>query len=154
MSMKDEEFNGCPAEQVQSQFFLTALPFNENGRYLFCKSGLNAEPGTVVLFQYDGKIIASAILDRQERFDEPEQGCYHGALFFNIASIRVFDPVRAWVLRQVWPTEFKRFGNVKTQLDPTRLDAFERHLTNIRTPAPRVQTDSSAETNPAPCANP
>lgn len=42
---------------------------------------MKVEPGTVVLFQYDGKIIASAVLE------------YIGAYYFNSSSIQVFESV-------------------------------------------------------------
>jgi len=50
--------------------------------------GLNAESGTIVLFQYEGKLIASATLTEVERFEKPEKGTYCGALYFDANSIR------------------------------------------------------------------
>lgn len=92
LPMSKEEFKGRTAEEVQSQFFLTELPSREGGRYYYRTAGLEAEAGTIVLFQYDKRIIASAVFERSERFEQPD-GLYHGALNFDIDSIRVFDPV-------------------------------------------------------------
>jgi hypothetical protein len=56
-----EEFPEWSIEKLQSDFFLDDLPFRSDG-YLYRKSGLQAEPGTVALFQFSGAIVASAVL--------------------------------------------------------------------------------------------
>jgi len=109
------------------------LPFPpKNGRYRYPTAGLNAEPGTVVLFQYDGRIIASAVFNRNERFEQPEDG-YNGALWFDAKSIRVFKPVGPDEVRDIWP-EFKSFGHVKQFLDPAGYPAFEKRLETLVAP--------------------
>jgi len=124
-------------EEVQSEFFLKELPAREGGRYYFRKSGLKAEQGTVVLFQYDNKIIAKAVFVRQEKFETAE-GPYEGAIYFDIDSIRVFDPVGPDLLHVVWPEEFKGFSNVKSQLTPESFPEFEEQLENTRSPDPSL----------------
>ena len=62
MDSKNEPgFVGCSAEEIQRQFFLKELvrPGRSPGRYAYRKVGLRAEPEQAVLFQYDGRIIAS-----------------------------------------------------------------------------------------------
>ena len=119
---------------MQRDFFLRALPAEpRRGRYLFHTAGLIAETNTVVLFQYTNRIIASATLDRVERFDELEEGVYSGALYFDIDSIRVFDPVGPDLMRQIWP-KFKGFNQAKHSLDPNLYSAFEQSLTNVEAP--------------------
>lgn len=134
MDSKEEPgFAGQSAAKVQQQYFLKALvrPGRPPGRYCFHKVGLRAEPGTVVLFQFDGKIIASGILVGVERFDAAEPGSRRGAYHFDASSIRVFDPVDAAAIREIWPN-VKRLGQAKWSLDPACYPAFERRLTGVR----------------------
>jgi hypothetical protein len=136
MDSKEEPgFVGCSAEEVQQQFFLKELlrPARPPGKYHYHKLGLRAEPGTVVLFQYEGKIIASANLTSVERFDMTAPGGYDGALHFDVNSIRVFDPVDAGVIGRFWP-RVKRLGQAKWSLDPKRYEEFEQQLTGVETP--------------------
>jgi hypothetical protein len=86
-----------------------------------------------VLFQYAGKIIASAVLTGVERFDTTARRGYGGALHFDVNSIRVFDPVGAEVVVRIWP-QVKRLGRAKWFLDPQRYPAFERELRGVDTP--------------------
>ncbi len=140
LPMSTEEFEGRTAEEVQSQFFLTELPSREGGQYYYRTAGLVAEISTIVLFQYDKRIIASAVFERRERFAQPE-GLYHGSLHFDIDSIRVFDPVGPDLLHEVWPEEFHGFSNAKLQLNGEAFPEFERCLTGIEVPsrpAPQV----------------
>jgi hypothetical protein len=130
-----EVFAGPSAEDVQRNFFLRLLPGEpRRGRYLFRTTGLIAARGTVVLFQYESQVIASATLDRVERFKQPEHGTYWGALYFEIDSIRVFDPVGEERLRAIWP-KFRRFSQAKLSLDPMGYPEFERSLTGVEAPS-------------------
>jgi len=126
-------FAGKSAREIQRRFFLDRLVRRGRhpGRYRYRRSGLDALPGTIVLFQFAGQIIATAILDWLERFDK--KGPYGGALYFDPASIKVFDPVGPDVVRAVWP-KVTRFGQAKWALDPLSYPEFERQLTGIETP--------------------
>ena len=135
MSSKDEPiFVGLSAHEVQHKYFLGELvrPDRPPGKYRYRTAGLQAQPGTVVLFQYAGGIIASATLNRVVRFEVPD-GPYKGALHFDADSIRVFDPVGSDVITQIWP-EFKGFGQAKWSLDPKGYRAFEQKLTSVEEP--------------------
>ena len=114
------------------RLLLTLSP-KQNGRYRYPTSGLDTERGTVVLFQFQGRIIASAIFLESERFDRPEDG-YKGALWFDPGSIRTFQPVGPDEVRAIWP-EFRRFGRAKQYLAPARYRAFQKQLIEVRTPA-------------------
>ena len=129
-----EEFPDWSIEQLQLDFFLKDLPFRSDG-YLYRKSGLQAEPGTVVLFQFCGAIVASAVLRDVERFETPREKVYEGALYFDPGSIRVFGPVRENVVTRIWP-QVKRLGRVKWSLDPDAYADFEGELTHIETAEP------------------
>ena len=134
MSSQERWFRGRTVAEVQAQFFLQMLPCPpRNGRYRYRTAGLKAKPGTIVLFQYEASIIASAVFDRDERFDQPEDG-YRGALWLEPQSIRTFDPVGKNQLRNVWP-EFRNFGHVKQVLSAARYPRFEKMLTNVAAPA-------------------
>ncbi len=137
MSSNEPEFQGKTAQEIQAEFFLGTLRTSEEpGKYYYHSSGLDADPGTVVLFQYEGQIIASAVLIGIERFDETEEG-YRGAFQFDVGSIRVFDPVNAARMKKIWPTDFKKFSHAKPSLDPAAYSRFERQLTGIQlTPEP------------------
>ena len=137
MSKEEQEFKGKTLQEVQSQFFLKDLPIpprdgRKAGEYRYLERSLIADRGTVVLFQYENSIVASATLEKVERFKAPK-GPYTGALYFDPKSIRVFDPVGPEVLREVWP-KFSGFNQSKQFLDGSHLPLFEGRLTNIRTP--------------------
>lgn len=108
------EFGGRSIEEVQRSFFLKELQGEGRplGKYWYRESGLNAESGTVVLFQYEGKLIASATFIEAERFKGTEGDTYKGALYFDPKSVRVFDQVGSDVVSEIWP-EFKGFSHVK-----------------------------------------
>ncbi len=112
-------------EEAQSQFFLKTLPVRK-GCYYYDTSGLDAKLGTIVLFQCDNRIIASAVLEKRERLG--------GKLYFDVDSIKVFDPVGPALLRDVWPGKFKGFSQVKQSLNAKAFPKFKRRLTGIRVP--------------------
>jgi len=128
MSDKLKGFRGRDIEDVQRGLFLRDLP-KRGGRYRYPSSGLNAEPGTVVLFQYRARIIASGVFLRDEKFERPVGG-YAGALYFDVASLRTFDPLDVEAMRKVWPS-FRAFGHVKQYLNPARYPVFKWRLKNV-----------------------
>ena len=132
MSDKAVGFRGKTIEQVQRDCFLRDLP-KMNGRYQYPSAGLSADPGTVVLFQFQARIIASATFLRDEPFDRPKRG-YAGQLYFDPKSFRAFDPIDVESMRKTWPT-FRAFGHVKQHLNPTLYRKFARRLKNVRTPS-------------------
>jgi hypothetical protein len=129
------EFEGRSIQEVQRSFFLKQLQGEDRppGKYWYREAGLNAESGTIVLFQYDGKLIASATLIEVGRFEAAEGETYKGALFFDPKSVRVFDPVGSNVVSAIWP-EFKGFSHVKWSLNPKGYAAFEKKLTGVEGP--------------------
>ena len=131
MSDKLEGFRGRSIEDVQTRLFLRDLP-KCNGRWRYPRVGLNAAPGTVVLFQFRARIIASAVFLRDEKFDKPVGGGA-GAIYFDPRSFRTFDPVDSDAMRKAWPA-FRRFGHVKQWLNPTRYPQFTRRLNHVASP--------------------
>jgi len=132
MSDQTKGFRGRSIEDVQRNCFLRDLP-RDNGRYLYPSAGLNADPGTVVLFQFRARIIASAIFLRDEKFPRPKRG-YSGAIYFDPQSFRTFDPLDVEAMRKVWP-HFRAFGHVKQFLNPTCYPMFKRRLKHMALPA-------------------
>jgi len=91
MSDKTQGFRGRSIEQVQREVFLRWLPAHR-GRWRYPRAGLNAEPGTIVLFQFQARIIATAVFLRDEKFERPRLG-YAGEMYFDPQSFRTFDPL-------------------------------------------------------------
>jgi hypothetical protein len=102
---RDGEFPNCKTiKELQEKFFLNEFPRRPNGIYRYRKAGLKAKAGTNVLFQSGGAIIASASLNEAKRFSEPDSEGYKGALYFEVRSITVFDPVVFEVDPKNWTT--------------------------------------------------
>jgi len=131
MSDKVPGFRNRTIEQVQARCFLRDLPAGK-GRYQYPSVGINALPGTLVLFQFKARIIASAVFLRDEKFERPVRG-YGGALHFDVASIRTFDPLDIDAMRKVWPG-IRAFGHVKQFLNPTLYARFRRQLKHVEAP--------------------
>lgn len=131
MSSQIEGFRGKTIEDVQAGCFLDFLPSHE-GRFSYRTTGLSAEPGTIILFQYNARIIASAVFLRDEKYARPK-GTHSGAIFVDPKSIRTFDPLDADTMRKVWPS-FRAFGHVKQFLNPTRYQMLKKYLRNVAAP--------------------
>lgn len=92
MSSK-EELLGMSIEYIQSDYFLDELINNQKGIYYFRKTGMNVSKRSLILFEFDNMIIASARLLNIRKFDLPEDSRYHGAYEFDVNSIKVFQPI-------------------------------------------------------------
>jgi hypothetical protein len=156
---KHNEFKEQEIEEVQERFFLKDLPYRKDkygtGKFLYKKSAMNAEPGTIVLFQYDNKIIALAELTLIQKFNKPQIGDdydkslpreeYNGAYYFEPTSIVVFDPINSKQIQGIWGEGFMNydgrkhkgfegFNRVKQFLNPIRFRDFRKLLNNVRRP--------------------
>lgn len=131
MSTKIPGFGKLTIDDVQRKLFLGRLP-KMKGRFQYRSSGLNTEPGTLVLFQFRARVIGSALFLRDEKYEKPRDGCA-GAMYFDVKSIRTFDPLDVEAMRKVWPT-FRAFGHVKQYLNPTLYAAFKKRLKNVKSP--------------------
>lgn len=130
MSDKIRGFRDKSIEAVQRGVFLGSLPANES-RFRYPRAGLNAPAGTVVLFQFQARIIASAVLVRDEKSARRGGG---GMLHFEAASFRIFKPIDVAQMRKAWPG-FRGFGHVKQVLNPLGYAAFKRKLKGVERPA-------------------
>jgi len=129
MSDRIAGFRDRSSEDVQERLFRRDLP-RCGGRFAYPRMGLNAPAGTVVLFQFTARIIASAVFLRDEKYARPKRGCA-GQMHFDVASFQTFDPIDAEMMRKVWPA-FRAFGHVKQHLNPARYPMLKRRLRNIR----------------------
>jgi hypothetical protein len=145
MSDRMAGFRGRDVADVQRACFLRDLPAR-GGRFRYPSSGLSARPGTVVLFQYQARIIASAVFVRDEKFERPVGGCA-GELHFEPDSFRTFDPLDVGAMRAIWP-RFRGFGHVKQHLNPMRYGAFVRRLKSLASPGRRSGESQRGEPHP------
>lgn len=149
MSYDDPEFKAkgwTNRELVQDNYFLQKLATNE-GIFQFPTKGLDDSGGTVVLFQLESRIIASAVLaGRKELYPEPRideyGGKYKGEYRFLPDSITVFDPVDAKTMKSIWPN-FRRFAINAPKLSGENYSQFLSALTNVRTPLLELAPDDA-----------
>jgi len=124
LPMSRKEFGGKKATAVQRDFFSRDL-LETGGRYRFYERGLDAVAGTVVLFQYDNAVVASATLIDVTRFRRPDEDGCSGCFNFDPSTVRVFRLMGPAQMRKVWPG-FESFGQVRQDLPPGRYSAFLR----------------------------
>ncbi|MFJ3386379.1 HNH endonuclease [Lysinibacillus sp. NPDC086135] len=124
MSEDDPEFGQKSIEDLQ-EWFNDELPY----RVYNFKRGMVTPPGTLVLFQYKGCVIASAILEEKVLYEERTEGGYRGAYNFIPSSIAVFTPIKPNELKSVWD-KFKGFNQSFQKLDVNQFNSFCRLLLN------------------------
>jgi hypothetical protein len=129
MSDKIPGFRGKSIAQVQADCFLRDLP-NAGGAFSYCSAGLHSPTGSIVLFQFQARIIASAVLLRDEKFKSPRAG-RRGRLHLEVSSIRTFEPLNFAAMRRIWPG-VRPFGHVKQALNPTLYAKFCRGIKPAR----------------------
>ena len=117
---KSEEFDNESIDRVQQEFFEDELSSRHDGKYHYRNSGLRSPKNSLILFQYDNRIVASAQLKDIEKFNVSVQGKYKGAYYFYKDTIEVFDPITFEGLQSVCPNvkEFKRTKQIIGQQPP------------------------------------
>jgi hypothetical protein len=128
MSDKIAGFRNRSIEDVQQKVFLGYFLTND-GRYRYRTAGLNSRAGTLVLFQFKARIIATAIFLHDEKFPKKVRDSA-GELRFDPKSFTVFEPLDVAAMRKIWPS-FRAFGHVKQYLNPTMLAKFQRSLKGV-----------------------
>jgi len=111
MADSDPEFTEQSIQEVQ-EWFKKELPYRD---FNYTK-GLNAERGTLVLFQYKAHVVASAILEEKIVFNKKLDAVYRGAYRFIPSSIAVFNPINSLDMKEVWD-DFAGFNLVQQKLD-------------------------------------
>ena len=132
---QEYEFVQASIKEVQNDFFLKELPSRKDlhgqGKYCYKTKGMQADEGTtLVLFQYDNKIIACSDLYKVIKLEVPED-VYHGAFYFNPSSIKVFDEVSNEDINNIFNCTIK-FVQIKHNLDSSYIPAFTNNLNNTR----------------------
>lgn len=132
---KDDEFEQMEINEVQSEFFIKDLPNrkdeNGSGKYRYKKQGLILkEQPTLVLFQYNNKIIACADLINVIKFEIPK-GAYKGALYFEPTSIKIFDPIDNEEINNIFHCSIK-FGQIKHKLNAICAKNFFTKIKNVK----------------------
>lgn len=115
----------------------------KKGKYLFRSSGMNASKGALVLFQIDNKVIASANLVQVKKYKEPVDGVYKGAYYFDINTIKVFEPIVAKELSEI-DESFVAFSQSKQKLDSSKQDQILSLINSkerIRIPEEVIETE-------------
>lgn len=124
LPLNRKDFRQRTAAKVQKEYFKRELP-ELNGRFYFYEKGLRVSEGAVVLFQFDKKIIASAVFVDSQHYSKPKWRRCWGHLDFEPSSIRTFEPVDLGSIQKIWP-EVTSFGRAKWALNPAGYRAFRR----------------------------
>lgn len=117
LPMSKEEFEWHSVEFVQQDYFMNKLQYGNDYKYYYSGKGLIADPGTLILFQYDNKIVASAQLKKNNKEPGISEGYAHnGAFWLEPSTVFVFEPIELWELVKLDP-KIKRFSQSKQNLN-------------------------------------
>ena len=122
LPMSTKEFNDESIEWLQG-WFVEDLKNVRKGLYMYKTSGLKTSTGSLILFQYRGNIIASAIFLNSERYKKPyieSKTKYNGFLEFDSDTITVFQPISNNEFNQICEYEFK-FNHRKYKIPYNKL---------------------------------
>lgn len=139
------EFPNMTYQEIQNKFFLNELVNKKQGEYFFRTSGMTATKGTLVLFQIDNKIIASSNLIQVKKFNEPIEGIYKGAYYFDVNTIKVFEPISAKELSKI-DGNFTAFSQSKQKIDSSKQDMVISLINSkeqLRIPEEVIESESN-----------
>jgi len=111
MSGSDPTFIDKSIEDLQEWIKTKLL----DGTYLY-KTRMETSRGTLVLFQFNNHVIASAVLKEIKIFEKRTVEGYTGEYKFVSSSIRVFNPITSEEIRRIW-NDFKHFSQSMQKLD-------------------------------------
>lgn len=125
-------FEGEDIEQIQEEFFEDNLVESaDDYGYSYCAFKTQdielVDEIKFVLFQFAGKIVASALLVDVDLYDEADDEGYAGEYVFNADTIATFDPVSEEELKAFFP-KLKAFGPEAQLLDPAKFGEFAKFL--------------------------
>lgn len=104
--------------------FFTETMVSRCGKYFFPNKGMNCKESTLVFFQYDGKLIAAAMLKscvKNTCYDEKNVE-YKGYFIFDMETMVIFnEPITSDEIRNIDPA-FKAFSQSKRKMDMIYLD--------------------------------
>ena len=122
LPMSMDEFEDKSIEELQ-EWFIEELKNVRKGLYRYRTSGLKTSTGSLILFQYRSKIIASAIFLNSEHYKKPyieSKTKYNGFLEFDSDTITVFQPISNNEFNQICEYEFK-FNHTKYKIPYNKL---------------------------------
>lgn len=112
--------------------FLSGEMKLRKGRYYYRSSAMVTEEGTLVLFQYDGCIVAHAVMvgsSKEVSVDRLAEG-YGGYYLFEPTSIKVYTrPLSQAQLNQIWPNVV--LSQAMHKLDPSMYPHYQQMLLTI-----------------------
>ena len=132
LPMSKAEFPEMDIENVQNEYFLGDLIEYQQGKYYYRNSGMNAVDGSLVLFQFDNMIIASAKLSSIERYYTPKKGKYYGAYIFDINTVQVFLPITLTEINKI-DNNITKFSQSKQRVNILYLPEIKELINNNET---------------------
>ena len=109
---KSLEFNNQSIEIVQQEFFMRDLKNRYDCLFYLRTGGIYCAKNTLLLFQYDNRVIACAKLIKVIKYKKPYDGIYDESLSLDRNSIQVFDPIMPCELKII-DHEFKKFSQAR-----------------------------------------
>ncbi|MDF2882893.1 MAG: putative restriction endonuclease [Clostridiaceae bacterium] len=114
---KEREF---PTYEEAIEFLSETMP-NKNGKYGYRSNKMTCKERSLVLFQYDAKLIASASFLENIKYENPivysEQDISKGYYIFDVSSIRIFEqPITAAEYFNI-DNKFKNFNQSTRKTD-------------------------------------
>jgi|GEM_PF-6657043 len=113
---KSLEFNDKPIEIVQKEFFIEDLRNRDNCLFYLRSGGIKSNKNTLLLFQYDNRIIACAKLVAIIKYNDKYDGIYSEALSIDRSSIQIFDPIKPSEIKAI-DNNFKKFSQARKLID-------------------------------------
>jgi len=127
-----QEFVDWSIKRLQSQYFLNELINNSNGEYYYQTGGMDAGNNSLVLFQFRGFIVASAVLLNIKKFSNIVEEKYHGCYLFDVNTIKVFEPISVDELSDI-DSNVKRFTQTKQIISYSKLGEIEKLIEDKQT---------------------
>ena len=97
--------------QLQEKFFCGILPNLQNCKFYYPKEIKTLRTGTLCLFQFRNRIVASAVLEAVEKVDPPKDGLC-AALLLDKKTIQIFEPITIDEIKKI-DEKIRRFGQPK-----------------------------------------
>lgn len=122
MSKNDLAFIGKSIGEVQEW-----IRFQLPGQKFQFKRKMIAPKGTLVLFQFQGRLIAAALMKKTVSYDEVNESGYGGYYKFSKSSITTFEPMDIKDVQKIW-SGIKGFNQSHQTLDAEQYPALKHAL--------------------------
>ncbi|EJU08059.1 AAA family ATPase [Fusobacterium hwasookii] len=118
-------------EEIQKNFFIKSLKENKEKVYKFKKVYLKTTKNSLVLFQYDNQLIASALYKGVNIFKEDSEDFkngYFGSYIFDKDSIKIFSPISNKEFQEIKEV---KFSQAMHKIDYSKIEKIES-LINLK----------------------